>query len=115
MNSKQNFKILILFIVIGLILGGYLSELLGVILAQVNHLIGVDANNPIYSFFVTSLNLDFGMTKTVLADGSVAYQAQVIDLLIVRFPIAFGMNVNTCGVLGMIWGIVLYKKLSHQR
>ncbi len=115
MERKHHFGFLVFFIFLGFLIGGAFSEILGALFSQINELMGFEKVNPIYSFFVTAFEFNFGMAKTILNDGSTGYNIPVLDLHLIKIPIAFGFKINICAVFGMVLSLLFYNFLFLKR
>lgn len=89
---------LIVFIVLGLVLGGIFGEALGLVLGQIGEMINAGADNPVRNFFVSSFVLDLGLKDGVL-----------IDLYLLKFRLGFGLNLNIASVIGMMVSLYIMK------
>lgn len=92
-NSKNNKNILILVLVMlaGIIVGGFLGEL-----------ISNAANSIDFLSFLNPLNYsrDFGLTTPV-----------GVDLGIISFSLGLTIRFSVWGVIGMIVSVIIYRKM----
>ena len=102
MNRKNTFGRLLLFIALGLIIGGILGECLGVLFGQLGELLNAGGyNNVVHNFFVSSFNFNIGFGDKP--------EPVVLDLYLVKLALGFGIKLNVVSVIGMIIGIYIMK------
>ena len=102
MNRKNTFGRLLLFVVLGLIIGGILGECLGVLFGQLGELMNAGGyNNVVHNFFVSSFNLNIGFGDKP--------EPVVLDLYLLKLALGFGIKLNVVSVIGMIIGIYIMK------
>ncbi len=89
---------LIIFILLGLVLGGILGECLGLVLGQLGELASAGADYPVKNLFGAPFMLNVGMDEGV-----------VIDLYMVKFRLGFAFKFNLCSALGMILSMYIMK------
>ncbi len=90
---------LIVFIFVGLIVGGILGESLGFLLGKIGVLSGGDIDNPIRNFFVYPLVIDLGAGD----------KGFLLDLYMVKLRIGLGFKFNVCSILGMVISLYIMK------
>ena len=102
MNRKNTFGRLLLFVVLGLIIGGILGECLGVLFGQLGELMNAGGyNNVVHNFFVSSFNFNIGFGAKP--------EPVVLDLYLLKLALGFGIKLNVVSVIGMIIGIYIMK------
>ena len=102
MNRKNTFGRLLLFVVLGLIIGGILGECLGVLFGQLGELMNAGGyNNVVHNFFVSSFNFNIGFGDKP--------EPVVLDLYLLKLALGFGIKLNVVSVSGMIIGIYIMK------
>ena len=102
MNRKNTFGRLLLFVVLGLLLGGILGECLGVLFGQLGELMNAGGyNNVVHNFFVSSFNFNIGFGDKP--------EPVVLDLYLLKLALGFGIKLNVVSVIGMIIGIYIMK------
>jgi hypothetical protein len=108
--EKGNYIRLFIFIVLGLLLGGILGEVLGNVLGQIGVISGGGMDNPVRSFFMSSFEFGWGIQETGTdSNGKPIYQADVLNLGLIMFPIAFKIKLNVVSVLGLLAGLYIMK------
>jgi hypothetical protein len=90
---------LLVFILLGLIVGGVFGEVLGLVLGQIGVLTGGEMNNPIRNFFVAAIEYSIGINE-----GGI-----LIDLYMIKFRLGFGLKLNLCSVAGMLLSLYIMK------
>lgn len=90
---------LVVFILLGLIVGGVFGEVLGLVLGQIGVLTGGEMNNPIRNFFVAAIEYSIG-----IKEGGI-----LIDLYMIKFRLGFGIKLNLCSVAGMLLSLYIMK------
>jgi hypothetical protein len=90
---------LVVFILLGLIVGGIFGEVLGLVLGQIGVLTGGEMNNPIRNFFVAAIEYSIGIKEGVI----------LIDLYMIKFRLGFGIKLNLCSVAGMLLSLYIMK------
>lgn len=90
---------LLIFIVLGLLVGGVFGEVLGLVLGQIGVLTGGEMNNPIRNFFVAAIEYSIGINE-----GGI-----LIDLYMIKFRLGFGLKLNLCSVAGMLLSLYVMK------
>ena len=102
MNRKNTFGRLLLFVVLGLIIGGILGECLGVLFGQLGELMNAGGyNNVVHNFFVSSFNFNIGFGDKP--------EPVVLDGYLLKLALGFGIKLNVVSVIGMIIGIYIMK------
>lgn len=96
MERNKNLGLVILFIFLGLIIGGVLGESLGYILGKFGEMSGGSFDNPIRNFFVKALDINLGYKENGWA----------VDLYLVKLRFGLGFKFNVCSLLGM--GVSFY-------
>ena len=103
MTTKNNFGRLLLFIVLGLIIGGVLGECLGLLFGELGELMNAGGyDNIVHNFFVKSFSPSFGF------NGDNANPV-VLDLYMVKFALGFGLKINVVSIIGMFVAIYIMK------
>jgi hypothetical protein len=92
----------LIFIFLGLIIGGVLGESLGLVLGQIGELEFVNAgfDNLVRNLFVTPFEIELG-----IHDGT----GMLIDLYLVKFRLGFAIKFNLCSIAGMIFSLYIMK------
>lgn len=108
MTHKNSLGRLLLFIVVGLILGGILSEALGALFGELGVLLNAGGyDNIVHDFFTAGPDFSIGFSGDTP-------QPVVVDLYFVKFALGFGVKGNALGVVGM--GLAIYiMKWSGER
>ena len=102
MNRKSSLPRLLLFIVLGLLIGGILGESLGLLFGELGELMNAGGyDNIVRNFFVAPLNLNFGIGHNV--------DPVFIDLYMVKFSFGFGLKLNVVSIIGMIVSLYIMK------
>ena len=102
MNRKNTFGRLLLFIFLGLIIGGILGECLGTLFGQLGELMNAGGyNNVVHNFFVSSFNFNIGFGDKP--------EPVILDLYLVKLALGVGIKLNVVSVIGMIIGIYIMK------
>jgi hypothetical protein len=101
MSSNNSIFRVIVFILVGLILGGILGECLGFLFAQIGELTGAGADNVVRFALTQPWELRLGYS----ASGA----PQIIDLYMIQFPLAFTLKLNIVSAIGMVIAIYIMK------
>ena len=102
MNRNNTFGRLLVFIVLGLIIGGVLGECLGMLFGQLGELMNAGGfNNVVHNFFVSSFNFNIGFLDRP--------EPVILDLYLVKFAFGFSVKLNVVSIIGMILGIYIMK------
>ena len=102
MNRKSSFARLLLFIILGLLIGGILGESLGLLFGELGELMNAGGyDNIVRNFFVAPLNFNFGIGDNV--------DPVFIDLYRVKFSFGFGLKLNVVSIIGMIVSLYIMK------
>ena len=102
MTHKNSFARLVLFIVIGLLIGGILGECLGLLFGQLGQLMNAGGyDNLVRNFFVSSFDLNIGTGK--------GETPIMLDLYMVKLALGFGIKFNIVSIIGMIISIYIMK------
>jgi hypothetical protein len=88
---------LVVFIFVGLIIGGVLGECIGLVFAQIGQLTSSGWDTPMRSVFVKGLDIDLGFADP---------KGFALDLYLIKLRLGFGLKINLISILGM--GIALY-------
>ena len=103
MTQRNSFARLLLFIVLGLIIGGVLGECLGLLFGELGELMNAGGyDNIVRNFFVASFDLNLGF----LGDKA---NPVVIDLYMVKFAFGLGLKINVVSIAGMVLAICIMK------
>jgi hypothetical protein len=107
MTHKNSLARVVLFIFVGLILGGIMSEALGALFGELGVLLNAGGyDNSVHKVFTTAAEYSIGFPDN---GGPI-----IIDLYLVKFALGFGFKVNLLSAVGM--GIALYiMKWSGER
>jgi len=107
MTHKNSLARVVLFIFVGLILGGIMSEALGALFGELGVLLNAGGyDNSVHKVFTTAAEYSFGFPDN---GGPI-----VIDLYLIKFAFGFGFKVNLLSAFGL--GIALYiMKWSGER
>ena len=108
MTHQNSLGRLLLFIFVGLILGGILSEALGALFGELGVLLNAGGyDNIVHHFFTAGPDFSIGFSGDTP-------QPVVIDLYFVKFALGFGFKGNALGAVGM--GLAIYiMKWSGER
>jgi hypothetical protein len=89
---------IVVFALIGLILGGFLGEFLGWILGTLGELSGWVYNNHIRELFVHAFTFSIGFDNP---------EGWIIDLAILKFKLGFAFKINLASVLGLLIAVYI--------
>ena len=108
MTHKNSLARLVIFIFVGLILGGIMSEALGALFGELGVLLNAGGyDNSVHYIFTAAADYSIGFSGDTP-------QPVVIDLYLVKFALGFGFKVNALSAVGM--GLALYiMKWSGER
>lgn len=99
MTRKNSFARLLLFVVLGLIIGGILGECLGLLFGSLGELMNAGGqNNIVHNFFVSAFELKLGVDSPI-----------VIDLYLVKFVLGFGLKLNFVSIIGLVVALYIMK------
>ncbi|NLB62755.1 MAG: DUF4321 domain-containing protein [Fibrobacter sp.] len=98
-QSKSSVGRLIVFIILGLVLGGILGETFGLILGKVGELTHAGFENNIRSVFVGWF-LDLGVAN---------HKPIVIDLYMIKFTLGLGVRFNVASIFGVFLSLYIMK------
>jgi hypothetical protein len=103
MSSKQNsIGRIVVFIFLGLILGGIFGESLGWLLGYIGTLMNAGGeDNIVRNFFVRAWELKVGYSE----DGNPLF----VDLYMLQFNFAFTIKLNIVSVVGLIVSLYVMK------
>jgi hypothetical protein len=102
-TNRNSLGRLILFIVLGLIIGGVLGECLGLLFGELGELMNAGGyDNIVRNFFVASFDLNLGF----LGDKA---DPIVINLYMIKLALGFGLKINVVSIVGMIVAIYIMK------
>lgn len=93
---------LVLFLLLGLILGGYFGEVLALGAAHIGEATGAGRENVVYLLFAKFWALDFGFGFPPSSDF-------VIDLFILKIRLGFAFKMNIGCLPGVILSLYLEK------
>ncbi len=103
MTNRNTFGRLILFIVLGLIIGGVLGECLGLLFGELGELMNAGGyDNIVHNFFVKSFSPSFGF------NGDNASPA-VLDLYMIKLALGISFKFNVVSIIGMAISIYIMK------
>ena len=103
MTHKNSLGRLLLFIFVGLILGGILSEALGALFGELGVLLNAGGyNNSVHHVFTEAVDFSIGFSGDTP-------QPVVIDLYFVKFALGLGFKGNVLGLVGMVLAIYIMK------
>jgi hypothetical protein len=103
MTNRNSLGRLVLFIVLGLIIGGVLGECLGLLFGELGELMNAGGyDNIVRNFFVASFDLNLGF----LGDKA---DPIVINLYMIKLALGFGLKINVVSIVGMIVAIYIMK------
>ncbi len=90
------------FIFLGLLVGGVLGESLGMLFGELGNIMNAGGhNNIVRNFFVEAWNLNLGYSE----DG----KPMLIDLYMVKFPLAISFKFNIVSIIGMVVSLYVMK------
>lgn len=98
MEKHSGVARLIVFILLGLVIGGILGEALGAVLGQIGVISGGGIDNPVHNFFVKSFDVSFGIN-----------QSEIIDLYLIKIRAGLGFKFNLCSILGLVTSLYIMK------
>ncbi len=99
MNRKNSLARQILFIVLGLLIGGILGECLGLLFGSLGELMNAGGqDNIVRNFFIAAFNLNIGIDEPI-----------VIDLYMVKFVLGFGLKLNFVSIIGLAVSLYIMK------
>lgn len=102
MNKKNTLARLVLFIALGMIIGGILGECFGLLFGELGELMNAGGyNNIVHNFFVSAFNFNIGFGDNP--------QPVVIDLYMVKLAFGIGFKLNFASVIGIFIGIYIMK------
>ena len=103
MNNKQNsIGRVLVFIFLGLILGGIFGESLGWLLGHIGTLMNAGGeDNVVRNFFIKAWELKIGYSE----DNS----PMLVDLYLLRFNFAFTLKFNIVSIVGLIVSLYTMK------
>ena len=102
MTHKNSLARLALFIVVGLILGGIMSEALGALFGELGVLLNAGGyDNSVHKVFTTAAEFSIGFPNN---GGPI-----IIDLYLVKFALGFGFKLNLLSGFGMLIAIYIMK------
>lgn len=99
MNKSSNSR-LIIFIILGLLIGGTLGESLGYLLGQVGEATGLGYDNFIRNGFVKGLEFDLGFNDP---------EGIKVDLYLIKLRFGFGMKLNMVSFIGLFVALYIEK------
>ena len=109
MTNRNTFGRLILFIVLGLIIGGVLGECLGLLFGELGELMNAGGyDNIVRNFFVASFDLNLGF----LGDKA---DPIVLDLYMVKFALGFGLKLKALSIADRIVAMSTLKRSRGNR
>ena len=102
MTHKNSLGRLLLFIFVGLILGGIMSEALGALFGELGVLLNAGGyDNSVHHIFTAAAEYSFGFPDNG--------RPIVIDLYLVKFALGFGFKVNLLSAVGMLIALYIMK------
>lgn len=99
MNRTSNTR-LIIFIFLGLLIGGTLGESLGYILGKIGEMTSGEYDNMIRNGFVKSFDLDFGFNSP---------EAIKLDLYLIKLKFGLGFKFNLVSFIGLAVALYIEK------
>ncbi len=102
MTHKNSLSRLVLFIFVGLILGGILSEALGALFGELGVLLNAGGyDNSVHHIFTAAAEYSIGFPGKA--------EPVVIDLYLIKFALGFSFKVNLLSAAGMFIAIYIMK------
>lgn len=99
MTKRNSIGRLIVFIVLGLLIGGILGECLGLLFGSLGELMDAGGqDNIVRNFFIAAFNLNLGIDEPI-----------VIDLYMVKFALGFGIKLNFVSIIGLVVSLYIMK------
>lgn len=103
MSHKNSFGRLLLFVVLGLVIGGVLGECLGFLFGKLGELMNAGGyDNIVHNFFVKpfwAFNTGTGAEM----------QPFVLDLYMVKIAFGFALKMNVMSLVGLVVGLYIMK------
>jgi hypothetical protein len=92
----------VLFIVLGLIIGGVLGESLGMLFGELGNLMNAGGyDNIVRNFFVSAWELRLGYSE--------GGEPMFIDLYMIKMNLAMSLKINVVSVIGMVVSLYVMK------
>lgn len=91
---------LIIFTILGLLIGGTLGESLGYLLGQVGEMAGLGYDNFIRNGFVQGFEFDLGFNSP---------EGIKIDLYLIKLRFGFGLKLNLVSFIGLVVALYIEK------
>ncbi len=91
---------LIVFVILGLLVGGTLGESLGYLLGKLGEMAGLGYDNFIRNGFVEGFEFDFGFDSP---------EGIKIDLYLIKLKLGFGMKLNLVSFIGLAVALYIEK------
>ncbi|NLO24377.1 MAG: DUF4321 domain-containing protein [Fibrobacter sp.] len=102
MYRKSNFSRLLLFILLGFIIGGILGESLGLLFGELGELMNAGGyDNIVRNFFVAPFHFNIGLGNNV--------DPIYIDLYMIKFALGFGLKLNVVSIVGVVLALYIMK------
>jgi hypothetical protein len=98
MNPVHSNARLVIFILLGLVIGGILGESLGLVLEQIGVATGAGVDNPVRNLFVKAFELDLGINN-----------GGVIDLYMIKLRLGVAFKFNVVSILGVWFSLHVMK------
>lgn len=98
MRTRNGTGRLIVFILLGLILGGILGESFGLFLSQVGDFFQMGDKNFVRDLFVHSWELDLGI-----------HNGGILDLYLVKLRLGIAFKFNLVSILGVLGSLYIMK------
>ncbi|MBR2091893.1 MAG: DUF4321 domain-containing protein [Fibrobacter sp.] len=103
MTHKNSLARVVLFIFVGLILGGIMSEALGALFGELGVLLNAGGyNNSVHHVFTEAVDFSIGFSGDTP-------QPVVIDLYLVKFALGIGFKFNLLSAAGMLIALYIMK------
>ena len=103
MTHKNSRARVVLFIFVGLILGGIMGEALGALFGELGVLLNAGGyDNSVHHIFTAAADYSIGFSGDTP-------QPVVIDLYLVKFALGFGIKVNFLSAIGMFIALYIMK------
>lgn len=98
MARKNGLGRLVVFIVVGLLLGGILGECLGLLFGSLGELMNAGGQNNIVRNLFVGHFFEIGSGNPI-----------TIDLYMVKFALGFGLKLNVASIVGLLVSLYIWK------
>lgn len=101
-RSSTSLGRLVVYILLGLLVGGILGESLGMLFGELGNIMNAGGhNNIVRNFFVESWDLNLGYSENG--------QPMLIDLYMIKFNLAATFKFNIVSIIGMVISLYVMK------